>query len=154
MLNEFKKMPWQGKVLVGTGVFLAIKEITKVKPPPANQAAIHAVADSNYYAQQGIQLSYPIAQYDTAADILETAFGGEWDGTNEAQVRAVFMQANNIRDVLQLIISFGVRVYPVVFGYGWSSGTLPQWITFEMTSSEIDYNINEVLAIKGINFTF
>jgi hypothetical protein len=140
------------QLALGVGAYFLLKQVTAPKPPPANQTPQTAQSDADALAQQGVPLSYPLSYYGSAADILESAWGNDYDGTNEAQVYAVFNAANNQRDVLQLIVSFGVRPYCNIIGMC-ADISLPYWMAEEMTDSEIG-QVNSILASKGINYRF
>lgn len=151
--NKLQQMSLpQQFLLIGGTVFL-ISEFTKPKPPPENLPAQTAQTEADALGQQGIPLSYPLSAYQSAATILESAMGNDYDGTNELQIKGVFLQMNNLRDVLQLIASFGVRPYCNIAGMC-ANISLPYWFAEELTSSEIQQYINSVLSAKGINYTF
>lgn len=96
-------------------------------------------------------LSYPMINYTTFANAIEVALEMYWD--DEEQVYFVFEQMNNNDDVLQLMKSFGVRKASPLGIYPSYSGTLSEWLSFNLTESEI-IRINDILDGKGISIRF
>lgn len=92
-------------------------------------------------------LSYPLSQYGTWADMLESAMFRP--GTDEKAIYQVFRKMNNADDVKQLIISFGSRRQELTFG----GSTLPQWLTAELDASEMQ-ELNNILIQRNINYSF
>ena len=150
-MEQRSKTDWAQTAIIGLAAYFVIKEVAKPKPPPADLSPNQAQAEANNLANQ-MPLSYPLSYYATAADILEVAMGGEYDGTDEDTIYNVFEQAHNLRDVLQLIASFGVRTYDAGL-FTTEDVALGAWLSYELDDGEID-EINSILQGKGINFMF
>ncbi|MDR0205749.1 MAG: hypothetical protein LBI45_00585 [Bacteroidales bacterium] len=89
---------------------------------------------------QGNPLSYEKSKYQNFADTLYRAMKGA--GCDTSAVYFVFNQMRNKTDVLQLIASFGTR----------DGEDLSSWMNGEWFLSIS--KINNILANKGIDFTF
>lgn len=95
------------------------------------------------------KLSYPLSQYATFANIIETA--GFDVGTDEDAIYSVFRKLKNNADYLQLTKAWGSpnrKIYDWGFGYNL---TLAQYIRWEMSDSEAK-KINAILKSKGIKY--
>ena len=88
----------------------------------------------------GEKLSYQKYEYNNMADSLFTAMKGL--GTDTDTIYNIFYRMNNKADVLQLVVSFGVR----------KGENLQQWMQGE-TKLSIS-KINNILATKGIDYRF
>ena len=92
-------------------------------------------------------LSYPASQYDTLANIIETA--GFDVGTDEDAIYNVFRKLNNNADYLALTKAWGNRTI-----YDWGipdQYTLAQYLTYELGADEIQ-RVNNILNSKGITY--
>jgi hypothetical protein len=94
-------------------------------------------------------LSYPVSQYATFANIIETA--GFDIGTDEDAIYTVFRSLKNNADYLALSNAWGKptrKVYDFGFGYNM---TLPQYLRWEMSDTEVS-RINSILKSKNIKY--
>lgn len=87
-------------------------------------------------------LSYTDDQYDVFAQKLYNALKG-W-GTDEETVQSVFAQMNTRDDVLKLISTFGIK----------DGETLSEWLSGDLSQSDMDKYVNNVLQVKSINYSF
>lgn len=101
-------------------------------------------------------LSYKSSQYDSMANVLETAM--ENAGTDEETIFSIFRMLKNNADYLMLQKTFGKRKYSgELFGVLTSAidptrgNTLQQWLRFELSSSEIQ-KINDILKNRKITY--
>jgi hypothetical protein len=95
------------------------------------------------------QASYAPSQYKTFANTIETA--GFDVGTDEAAIYSTFRKLKNNTDYLMFLNAWGQPNRKV---YEWGIGrnmTLPQYLRYEMSDSEIK-KVNEILASKGITY--
>lgn len=93
--------------------------------------------------------TYPASQYKTFANVIETA--GFDIGTDEEAIYSTFRKLKSNTDYLMLLIAWGNPNRKV---YEWGVGrnfTLPQFIRWEMDSSEVK-KVNTILASKGITY--
>jgi hypothetical protein len=88
-------------------------------------------------------LSYPISQYDEWANALHTAMYSY--GTDEQAIYRIMGYMKNNTDVLQLIKAYGVKKENTIGISG--EGTLSEWLTNELDSTEIGI-VNSTLASK------
>jgi hypothetical protein len=100
-------------------------------------------------ANTGLALSYPLSNYNVWADELQAAMFDT--GTDEDTIFSIFERLKNIRDLLQLIKSFGVRTY-YVFGISQGDYNLAQWFQEELSTSDIE-EINSILHAKNITYS-
>lgn len=129
----------------------------------ASRASEQAKQEIDDLKRSGVGASYSKSQYETFAQKLVQAMDS--CGTSEDSVYSVFQAMKNKVDVLSLIAAFGVRYYqpcpttnPVSFlkfqldnkAFG---GGIATWLEYDLTSTEIK-KINNILASKGINYTF
>lgn len=87
-------------------------------------------------------LSYTDDQYDVFAQKLYNALNG-W-GTDEETIQSVFAQMNTRDDVLKLISTFGIK----------DGETLSEWLSGDLSQSDMDKYVNNVLQVKSINYSF
>lgn len=93
--------------------------------------------------------SYADSQYKTFANTIETA--GFDLGTDEAAIYSTFRKLKNNTDYLKLLNAWGKPNRTV---YEWGVGrkmTLPQYIRWEMSDSEVK-KVNDILKSKGITY--
>jgi len=95
----------------------------------------------------GISLSYPLAQYNVLADMLEEATDTAF--TDEETVYSVFRQLKNNADLLQLVKAYGERRH-FEFGIPLGSYTLPQILVAVLDSGEIQ-EVRNILVSNGIS---
>lgn len=91
---------------------------------------------------QGVSKSYTNQQYNSYAERLYYAMKGF--GTDEDEIASVFSDMQNDLDVIALVNAFGVRD-----GY-----TLQAWLRDDLSSSDINRYVNDILRMKGITKTF
>ena len=95
----------------------------------------------------GNPLSFPIAQYQMMADIIEEAT--DTSGTDTDAVYGVFLQLKNNTDLLQLIKAYGQR-WNFMFGVPLGKFSLQQIINSELDGTE-KATLNQILLGKGIS---
>jgi hypothetical protein len=94
-------------------------------------------------------LTFPKSQYSGFADTIQTA--GFDVGTDEAAIYSVFNKLKNDSDYLALIDAWGDPTRTI---YDWGMSykmTLPQFLRWEMSDSEIK-KINGILSNKKIKY--
>lgn len=147
----WEAIPMPAKIAGGAVLtFVAYKFIkNEVNAGRARQLALQQqnlfTNEINAAGAAGEKLSYPLSQYKSFADKLDTAMRDTWFsyGTDTPAVKEVLEALNNNADFLQLQKSFGVRD-------GW---TLQQWITGDFNESE-RAELNSILQTKGILYSF
>src|SRR5690606_4840034 len=92
--------------------------------------------------QQGQSKTYTNAQYNGYADDLYIAMDGM--GTDEDTIGTVFQKMQNDLDVIALNNAFGVRD-----GYD-----LKTWLRGDLSPSDMNKYVNNILRQKGITKTF
>jgi len=93
--------------------------------------------------------SYADSQYRTFANTIETA--GFDVGTDENAIYSTFRKLKNNTDYLKLLRAWGKPNRKV---YEWGIGrnmTLPQFIRWEMSDSEVK-KVNDILSSRGITY--
>lgn len=102
-------------------------------------------------------LTFGAAQYVTLAGQLETAMN--YPGvsqTDEQAIYKVFAKLKTLDDVTALERAFGVREWKNLingFGLGSHSGTLADWLGWELDNSELS-ELNNTLAKSNINYSY
>ncbi len=119
-------------VLIGFAIWYAYKKLKNI--------FTDANKDLKEEISSGGKLSFSGSEYSNMADSLHGAMKGL--GTNTDTVYSVFYKLNTKADVLQLIVSFGVR----------GGENLSQWMNGEYKIKVS--TINSILASKGIDYTF
>lgn len=163
--------PWARGVVI-VGAFLVVvyvgytikNELTDAANARAqNAAAAAAAGDLAGLKQQGIVPSFDSSQYESWSQAIVQAIGG-CIGDSSA-VLAIFQQLSNQADVLQLIVTFGIRpVDPCSLSqFGtwvksfWNSnafsGSLPYMIQWGLSNSDKTM-LNQALTAKGITYQF
>lgn len=148
------KLPLQYKILIGAvgvvgGYLLLRKFQTEIKDffnkKKQNENIVTELED----AIKKQKLTYPLSQYDSFANIIETAC---FDiGTDEDAIIKTFYKLKNNADYLQLTKAWGNPTRRI---YDWflpMDFTLPQQLRYELS----DYYctaINNILAKKGITY--
>ena len=97
--------------------------------------------------------SFPASQYSAFAEKAFSALYGA--GTDSAAMFDIMQQMKTRDDVLSLVDAFGQRKSQEAW-FGMAGGqmlTLPQWISEDMSASEIA-KINNILSGKNINYRF
>ena len=163
--------PWaRGVILVGAFglivyVGFAIKNsIENAKQAKLlNAAAVTAANDLAALKAQGVAPSFISSQYEVWSQTIVDAIGGcisDYD-----TIFNIFRQMVNKADVLQLIVTFGIRnAQPCGFSTPISyleymvdksqfGGSLPYLLTWGLSSSHLT-DLNSILAGLGINYTF
>lgn len=155
MKDLYKNLPpWaRGVVAVGVvaGTGYAIYKIAKLLSGEKRQEIKEtaAIGSELQSAQAQTGLSYPISQYLTFANVIETA--GFDIGTDEEAIYSTFRKLNNNADYLQLLTAWGKPNRTI---YDWGIGydmTLPQYLRYEMGEDEIA-KVNYILKTKGITY--
>ena len=98
-------------------------------------------------------LTYPLIQYTLIANSIEV--GLEPYNDDEEAVYNAFKKIKNNDDLLQTMTAFGTRkATPLGIGMiGGYEGTLSEWITFNLTPSEVQH-INQILQSNGVTISF
>ena len=157
MLSEKEKVSIDTWIKLGTyvagGIAIAygVKKLLNIFSPSAQQEKTET---KNIEAELETEkkksaLTYPLSQYSTFANIIETA--GFDIGTDEDAIYSVFRKLKNNADYLQLKKAWGSpnrKIYDWGFGYNM---TLPQYIRWEMSNNEVK-KINAILQSKGIKY--
>ena len=86
-------------------------------------------------------LSYPETDYQNYANRLYAAMKGP--GTDEDTIFAVFNAMKSESDIRQLVGVFGLQ----------KDKTLSQWLLSELSTKDLQ-KVNNILKVKGINYTF
>jgi|GEM_PF-2363476 len=163
----YASAPPAGKVMfIGAGVALAvvayiaiaktIKNINRKKDLRGQiKAAQDATAAVNTYKSQGVNLSYPEAQYSAWASAIHNAFGGcDPSSDDMGAVANAMNQMKNDADVYKLISVFGVRKWDEC---GWWRGDVESdlvgGVRHELDQTDINI-INNILSGKNISFRF
>jgi len=148
------KLPLQYKILIGAvgvvGTYLVLRKFqTEIKAFLNKRKQSQNVISELDKALQKQTLTFPLSQYDSFANIIETA---SFDlGTDEQAIYQVFNRLKNNADYLALTKAWGNptrRFYDFFIPMDF---TLPQMIRYEMSDSEIQV-INKILATKGITY--
>ena len=125
-----------GVVGIGVGIYFIRKQLQKT--PHEEEVNTN-------------KLSYPQSQYNDWADTLDVAMTGVGH-TDEEAIYAIFHALINIDDLHALHAAFGTRYYRF-FGIPQGNYSLTQWLQSDMNDDEIAI-INDILASKGINYSF
>lgn len=94
------------------------------------------------------ELSYSLADFESFANQLYQAMNGS--GTDENTIYTVLGNLKNKSDYYQLVKSFDVRQNEGTFSSNFS-GTLSEWLTFELDSAELN-KVREILSNIKITF--
>lgn len=148
------KLPIQYKIAIGAvgviGTYLILRKFqTEIKEFFNRKKQIENVEDELKEAEKKNKLSYPLSQYDTFANVIETACFDV--GTDETAILKTFYKLKNNADYLQLTKAWGNPTRRI---YDWflpMDFTLPQQLRYELS----DYYctlINNILAKKGITY--
>ncbi|MFK5855777.1 MAG: hypothetical protein QM503_06575 [Bacteroidota bacterium] len=154
-INKYVKKISPVSVLMGgvgllTGV-LAIKEVVKLLSLSDEQKKEKEIDKAIKEEQNnGNPLTYPLAQYNVMADIIEQAT--DTSGTDTDAIYNVFAQLSNNTDMLQLIKAYGDR-WNFMFGVPLGEFTLQQIINSELNSGE-KVTLNQIIQGKGITIQF
>lgn len=161
----YKELPTWAKGVIAVGglaiLYFAGKSIfDRIKKDASTKDAQQVVADSKKDLQtllnSGMKLSYPVSNYSVFSSTLITAFNGY--GTAETLIYGVFQAMKNEADVLQLIISFGLRTIKGGCFLGFCQDDvykidLPGAIANEMLKPEKD-KINGILKNNNVDYQF
>lgn len=149
--QKYGELPIVAQVGIPIGTILLIDYLV-TKADAKKQAMQYNVLtnqEATTWQQQGQGLSYPLSNYSTYADEIETAM--QYMGTYPDVIYGVMEKMKTNGDVLQLIKSFGSR--DIYFFGGANNFTLPQAISDELSEGWIT-EINELFASKGIAYRF
>ena len=147
-------MTTKGKIITtvvvsAVGVAVAVLVAKKFKLFFNKLKQVKNVQDELKDAEKKTPLSYPLSQYDTFANVIETACFDV--GTDEDAILKTFYKLNNNADYLQLTKAWGNPTRRI---YDWlipMDFTLPQQLRYELS----DYYctlINNILAKKNITY--
>jgi hypothetical protein len=161
----YTELPTWAKGVIAVGglaiLYFAGKSVfDRIKKDAATKDSQQVVTDSKRDLQMllnsGMKLSYPVSNYAVFSSTLIAAFNGY--GTAETMVYSVFNSMKNEADVLQLIISFGLRTIKGGCFLGFCQDDvykidLPGAIANEMLQSEKD-EINTILKKNNVDYQF
>ena len=134
------------KILAGIGILLLGGYLaTRIKKNNELEAANDEIKNN---LQQGEKPTYPLSNYDTFANQLQSAMFDA--GTDETTIYNVFKKLKKNLDYLYLLKAFGNRNY-FYFGINQGAYNLGQWLTEELNGDEIE-NINKILAKNKITY--
>jgi len=154
-INKYVKNLSPARMLMGgvgllTGVF-AIKEVVKLFSVSSEQEKEKQIDKAIKEEQNnGNPLTYPLAQYDVMADVIEEAT--DTSGTDCEAIYNVFSQLSNNTDMLQLIKAYGNR-WNFMFGVPLGKFSLQQIINSELDSGE-KATLNQIIQAVGITIQF
>lgn len=149
--EKYQELPIVAQIGIPVGLFLLGRSvISSVKAGQIQQQYTTATnTEATQWQQQGQGLSYPLSQYMTWADQLETDM--QYMGTYPDDIYSIMEKMKTNGDVLQLIKAFGKR--DIYFFGGANNFTLPQALTDELSEGWIT-EINELFSSKGIVYRF
>lgn len=134
-------------------LYTFLKKIAAGKPD--NQNLIdNSQTELTVLQQAGEVPNYTQTQFDGWADSLYKAMEG-W-GTDPEAIGNVFNYMRNKADVLKLIKTFGVREYQDdgIWGINTKQMNLNEWLTTELSASDLNDYVNSKLKTQSINYTF
>ena len=134
---------------LGVGGYFLWKLFGGGGPPGASNTTStqQAAADLQTSIKQGQALTYPLSQYQSWAQEIWQAMSIVPANTNSADIIGIFMQMQNVSDVLELITAFGTESNLL------GSYTLPTAIQGLMEPTDVA-TINSDLQNAGINYQF
>lgn len=139
-----------GGVGLLTGVF-AIKAAVKLFSVSTEERKENQIDNAIKDEQdKGNPLTYPLAQYNVMADVVEEAT--DTSGTDTEAIYNVFAQLRNNTDMLQLIKTYGER-WNFMFGVPLGKFTLQQIINSEFDSGE-RATLNQIITGNDITIQF
>lgn len=150
-INKYVKHLSPSNMLMGgvgllTGVF-AIKEVIKLLSLSNEQLQERQIDKAiEQELKGGNPLSYPLAQYQIMADVIEQAT--DTSGTDTKAIFNVFAQLGNNTDLLQLIKAYDER-WNFFFGVPLGKFTLEQIIHSELDSGERE-TLSQIILENGI----
>lgn len=159
MIKWFKALPVIWKIVIGIiAIIVAYKTfkwLQRKSRTTGQQLELTDITTTiNNLQAQGLQPSFPTAQYATWANELKEAFNG--CGTSNHVWENVFAKIKNDLDVALLIEAYGVREFDecnLELNFGDFKGTLGEALVHELSSSEME-EINALLTTKGIKYSF
>ena len=131
-------------VIAGVAAIMAIrKAFGKSKSERAAEAnAEMNVVDSINYSEVASKRTLTDAQITAMANAIRSAWGGIFNDDEDA-VYAQFSKINNIYDLYALIQRYGTN----------KGRTLEEDIRKRLSNKEVE-QINKILSVKNINFSF
>ena len=136
--------------IIAAGLIFTIGIMLIRKLFPRDVQFDHINNEQNNLLNQGEELTYPVSEYKTMADIIYSA-GMDTFGTDEDTIYNVFERLQNNVDYLQLYKAFGRRRAEFTVCWGNDCPDLPTWLHTELNSSEIEH-VNNILERKGIKY--